>query len=84
MKEYKYPRCVSKRWRTGSADKKKGRGSDNGIWAGMGNREKEIGGDWRKGIRLFVMVWTVMEYGAKIWRWKEREGIKKTHEKYIR
>jgi len=29
-------------------------------------------------------VWTVLGYGAEIWRWKEREGVERIEERYLR
>lgn len=41
----------------------------------MGNREKNLekrlGGDYDFDL---TMVWTMMGYEAKIWRWKKRNG----------
>ena len=32
----------------------------------------------------YVLVWTVMGYGAEIWGWEERKEIEGIHERFIR
>ncbi|XP_071568694.1 uncharacterized protein [Temnothorax nylanderi] len=52
------------------------------VW-GIGKRR--FGKDWGKRMWLFDrLVWTVMGYGAEIWGWREREGMERLEERYIR
>jgi hypothetical protein len=52
------------------------------VW-GIGKRR--FGKDWTRRIWLFDrLVWTVMSYGVKIWDWKEREGMERLEERYLR
>ncbi|XP_024875959.1 trichohyalin-like, partial [Temnothorax curvispinosus] len=52
------------------------------VW-GIGKRR--FGKDWGKRLWLFDrLVWTVLSYGAEIWGWREREGIERMEERYIR
>jgi len=30
------------------------------------------------------LIWTVMGYGVEVWGWKEREGIERLHERFLR
>lgn len=52
----------------------------------MRNKEKEI---WeRLGEKALVvkykLVWTVLSYGVEIWGWKEREGMERLEDRYLR
>ncbi|XP_025993782.2 uncharacterized protein LOC113004505 [Solenopsis invicta] len=52
------------------------------VW-GIGKRR--FGKDWGRRVWLFDrLVWTVMGYGAEVWGWKEREGIERVHERFLR
>lgn len=52
------------------------------VW-GIGKRK--FGGDWGKRLWLFdALVWTVLAYGAELWRWTERDRIEKMQERYLR
>lgn len=52
------------------------------VW-GIGKRR--FGGDWGKRIWLFDrLIWSVMSYGVEIWGWKEREGIERVQERYLK
>jgi len=52
------------------------------VW-GLGKRR--FGKDWNRRIWLFDrLVWTVMSYGVEIWGWKEREGMERLEERYLR
>jgi len=52
------------------------------IW-GLGKRK--FGGDWGRRLWLFDrLVWTVLSYGVEIWGWKEREGMERIEERYLR
>ncbi|XP_039312991.1 uncharacterized protein LOC120359478 [Solenopsis invicta] len=52
------------------------------VW-GIGKRR--FGRDWKRRVWLFdTLVWTVMGYGVEIWGWKEREGVERLHERYLR
>jgi len=52
------------------------------IW-GLGKRR--FRGDWRRRIWLFdKLIWTVLSYGEEVWGWKEREGIERIEERYLR
>ena len=52
------------------------------VW-GIGKRR--YGGDWGRRVWLFDrLVWTVMGYGVEIWGWKERDGLEKLEERYLR
>jgi len=52
------------------------------VW-GIGKRR--YGKDWGRRLWLFDrLVWTVMEYGVEIWGWKEREGMERLEERYLR
>lgn len=52
------------------------------VW-GIGKRK--FGGEWGKRIWLFdALVWTVLAYGVEIWEWREREGIERIQERYLR
>jgi len=52
------------------------------VW---GIDKRRFGKDWDKRIWLFDrLVWTVMGYGIEIWGWKERKGIEKLEERYLR
>ena len=52
------------------------------VW-GIGKRR--FRGDWGKRVWLFdALVWTVMGYGVKVWGWKEREGLERMQEKYLK
>jgi len=52
------------------------------VW-GIGKRR--FGKDWRQRLWLFNrLVWTVMGYGVEVWGWKEREGLEKLKERYLR
>jgi len=50
------------------------------IW-GLGKRKFER--DCGRRLWLFDrLVWTVLSYGVKIWRWKERKGVERIEERY--
>jgi len=52
------------------------------VW-GIGKRR--YGSDWERRLWLFDrLVWTVLEYGVEVWEWKEREGMEKIEERYLR
>jgi len=52
------------------------------VW---GIVKKRFGRDWNRRIWLFDrLIWTVMSYGVEIWGWKEREGMERLEEKYLR
>jgi len=52
------------------------------VW-GIGKRRYES--DWGRRLWLFDrLVWTVLEYGVEVWGWKEREGMEKIEERYLR
>jgi len=52
------------------------------VW-GIGKRR--FGRDWGRRLWLFDrLVWTVMGYGVEIWGWKERGGLEKLEERYLR
>jgi len=52
------------------------------VW-GIGKRR--FGRDWKRRIWLFdKLVWTVMSYGVEIWGWKEREGMERLQDRYLR
>lgn len=47
--------------------------------------KRRFGGDWGKRLWVFdKLVWTVMGYGAEIWRWQERKRIENLEERYLR
>ncbi|XP_011858435.1 PREDICTED: uncharacterized protein LOC105555991, partial [Vollenhovia emeryi] len=53
-----------------------------GVW-GIGKRR--FGKDWSRRVWLFDrLVWTVMNYRVEIWGWREREGMKRLEERYLR
>jgi len=31
-----------------------------------------------------MLVWTVMSYGVEVWDWKEREGMERLQERFLR
>jgi len=52
------------------------------VW-GIGKRR--FGRDWSRRLWLFDrLIWTIMSYEVEIWGWKEREGMEKIEERYIR
>src|SRR5436190_13640875 len=52
------------------------------VW-GIGKRR--FGKDWGRRLWLFDKLdWTVMSYGVEIWGWREREGMEKLEERYLR
>ncbi|XP_076278429.1 uncharacterized protein LOC143208167 [Lasioglossum baleicum] len=52
------------------------------VW-GIGKRR--FGKDWGRRIWLFdKLIWSVINYGVEIWGWKEREGIEKLQERYLK
>lgn len=52
------------------------------VW-GIGMRRYR--GDWGRRLWLFdKLVWTVLGYGTEIWGWKEREGIERLRERYLK
>jgi len=52
------------------------------VW-GIGRRK--FGKDWSGRLWLFDrLIWTVLSYGVEIWGWKEREGIERLEERYMR
>lgn len=52
------------------------------VW-GVGKRK--FGRDWGRRIWLFdSLVWTVISYGVEIWGWKERSGIEKIQDRFLR
>lgn len=63
-------------------ESEKGDGSDG---TGVGDREKEVWGDWEKRMKIFEwLVGSVMAFGAEIWGWKEWDKIERIQEKYMR
>lgn len=52
------------------------------VW-GIGKRK--FGADWERRLWIFDrLVWTVMGYGIEIWGWKEREGLERMEERFLR
>lgn len=52
------------------------------VW-GLGKRKFK--GDWGRRLWLFDrLVWVAVSYGVVIWGWKEREGIERLQEKYLK
>jgi len=52
------------------------------VW---GIEKRRFGGNWGRRIWLFDrLIWTVLSYGVEIWGWKEREGMEKLEERYLR
>ncbi|XP_071581079.1 uncharacterized protein [Temnothorax nylanderi] len=67
--------------RTGSTGKGKDQEGGSGDGEGLGDREEKI---WERLWLFDRLVWTVMGYGAEIWGWREREGMERLEERYIR
>lgn len=52
------------------------------VW-GIGKRR--VGRDWGRRIWLFdSLVWMVISYRVEIWRWKERSGMEKIYDRFLR
>lgn len=63
----------------------KGEKGDGGDGTDVGDREKEVWGDWEKRMKIFVwLVGSVVAFGAEIWGWKDWDKIERIQERYMR
>jgi len=47
--------------------------------------ERRFRKNWKRRVWLYdTLVWTVMRYGVEVWGWKERKGIERVHEQFLR
>lgn len=52
------------------------------VW-GIG--KIRFGKDWGRRLWLFDrLVWAVISYGVEVWEWREREGVDRLQERYLR
>lgn len=86
VKEFKYLGYVVKR--NGGQEAhvrervKKAREAMRQVW-GIGKRR--FSEDWGRRMKLFdCLVSSVVLYGAEVWGWREREGVERLQEQYIR
>lgn len=81
VKEFRYLGYTLQR-NEGHVKERMKRASMREVWR-IGKRR--YGKDWSRRLWLFDrLIWTVLSYRIEIWGWKQREGVERLEERYLR